>query len=297
MGKNKNKENLRGSSPDYHETYWNIYHIWNQRLLNMAISCIKWSNTNYYENFCVPERFLVYEGKVMAAYDEDLGHFILPCVASNSLNDVGEASRYRAYSKNGWTSRLYTPNKDCVIIYNNPLGLPDIHVISYYAEKLTDLEITKRVNLNSNKTPLGITVPESQYLTALNQYNEISLGKPVIFKRDEINIDDYKTLLPTVPFIVPQLTLEIKSLWGDWLTYLGVPSMDITKNERFLKDEIAEVRGGAIASRTSRIGLRRAAVEKYNEIYGTNWKVEYSVDIEPVPNFLNNDFSDIDLSE
>lgn len=274
---------------DYQSRYLYLYALWLDRLKTMAQSAIKWTGTDFYEEYFVPEKFLVDYGICLAAHDEVLGFYILPCVGSKSLNAIGMPSRYRANSLNGWVSEELTPNENCVIIMNNSLMLPDNMMISNFAERLTNIQITQTINLNSNKTPVGLRVNRDQLLTATNKFNQISMGKPVIFENDELEQVKFEAIMPQIPFLVPELSLEMRGVWAEWLTYLGIPSMDITKRERMLKDEIAQVLGGAMAARSARLMQRKQAAEKINKLFDKNITVDYDVDFQPLPEWLSGD--------
>ena len=73
-------------------------------------------------------------------------------------------------------------------------------------------------------------------------------------------------------------------IWNEALTYLGISNISIQKKERLITDEVTRNQGGTIASRYSRLESRRQAVEKINEMFGTNVEVNYREDFQQVDN-------------
>ena len=66
------------------------------------------------------------------------------------------------------------------------------------------------------------------------------------------------------------------------MTYLGISNINIQKKGRLITDEVTRNQGGTIASRYSRLEMRRKAVKKINKMFGTNKEVKYRKDFQQV---------------
>lgn len=279
------RNDRRNRRREYAKIYDATYKMWRSILKNLALTAISWDGNPFYPELCVPERWLVEMGQCIAFEDSELGFMILPCTGSNSLNPVGFPSVYQANSQNGAVYRGLIPGVNSVLILNNPSGYPEMSVIDSYAERLTNRQVTQDVNLNVQKTPILYKVPKNLELTARNLLNEYSMGATDILTSQNFDLDAITCINVNAPFIVPELSLEMRAVYNEYLTYLGIPSMDVTKNERMLRDEIAQAMGGAIASRAVRMQSRRTAAEQIKQMFGVDMAPEYAVDSEPIPDY------------
>ena len=87
------------------------------------------------------------------------------------------------------------------------------------------------------------------------------------------------TVLKTdAPFVARDL-YELKSeYWNEALTYLGISNVNTTKKERMVTDEVIRNMGGTIASRYSRLEMRRQACEQINKMFGLDIWCNYRAD-------------------
>lgn len=272
---------------DYHAVYAFLYAQWYDRLYNMLLTSITWMGENtLFSSYSIPERWLCNNGMCVAFQDDAMGFLMLPCTAASSLDVYGYPSSYQAYGMNGYIRDGLIHGENAVVIFNNPQQLPETKILDNYAYRLTEIQITNQCNLNANKTPLGVFVPEELKLSAENAYQQFTLGKPVILGGNNLSTIIPHAINTGANFLVPELSLELRTVWAEWLTYIGVPAMDLNKSERLLKDEIAQAMGGAIACRSARMKTRRAAAQMIEDVLGVEMYPVFSSDIEPVPQFL-----------
>lgn len=296
MGR-KRRQSLPSDNKDYIEYYNTVYNLWLRLMYNMAYTSIIWRGQPFYPEACVPERWLIDQGFCVAFVDDVLGFMLLPANPSSSLNPVGMPSEYQAYSQNGGVFNHLVPDQNCVLICGNASCTPEINIIRNYALRMTERQIAQTVNLNANKTPTTIITPDELRLTAENLYNGYNLGKPVIIGNDNLDLIKVQAIATGAPFIVDALSIEMRAVWSEFLTWLGVPSMDVSKRERLLKDEVAQAMGGAVACRAARMPLRRIAADKILEMFGIDMQPEYAVDIEPTPDLSADAPEDIEIEE
>ena len=89
------------------------------------------------------------------------------------------------------------------------------------------------------------------------------------------------TVLKTdAPYVADKIYQLKTQVWNEALTYLGISNINIAKKERLITDEVTRNQGGTIASRYSRLESRRQAVEKINDMFGTNIEVNYREDFQ-----------------
>lgn len=290
MSSAKNNEIVpKRGMKDYQRTYISVYNQWYVRLKNMIISSIDWVGQPFYPEFSIPEKWLVNEGQVICFWEDVVDRLvILPCVPANSLNLAGVPSTYTAYGLDGSVYQDLRHGENAVVILNNPMGTPENQILSNYAYRLTEIQISQQVNLNANKTPTTLVVPEELKLTAQNYYEKFTMGEPLIMGNNNLNRIEPKALLTGAPYLVGELSQEIRTVWAEWLTYIGTPGMDLQKSERLLQDEIAQAMGGAMACRAQRMQLRRKGAKMVKSMFGVTMRPVFSVDLEPLPAYLNN---------
>lgn len=271
----------------YTEKYTNILNIWKKRMGDILINSVEWKGNPFFPEFSVPERFLYESGFCVAFMDDIYGFMILPATGSSSLNPIGMPSSYTAYSSNGATYDGLVPDKNCVVILNDVWRAPGMNIVANYAERMTEIQITWLCNLNANKSPLMIVAEEEDLISAENFYSQFTIGAPAIFLKNR-NANFVPSALRTgAELIAPELTMELRAVWSEFLTYVGVPSMDINKSERLLRDEVSQAMGGAIASRVPRMKPRRIAAEKIKNLFGIEMNPVISVDEEDLPKYIS----------
>lgn len=276
----------------YAEKYTNILNIWKKRMGDILISSIDWEGNPFFPEFSVPERFLYDRGFCVAFVDDIYGFMILPATGNSSLNPIGMPSSYMAYSASGAVYDGLVPDENCVVILNDIWMNPGINIVSNYAERMTEIQITWLCNLNANKSPLMIVAEEEDLLSAENFYSQFTIGAPAIFLKNRNANFTPSALRTGAEFIAPELTMELRAVWSEFLTYVGVPSMDINKSERLLRDEVSQAMGGAIASRVPRMRSRKIAAEKIKDLFGIEINPVFAVDKEDLPKYISRDDDD-----
>ena len=88
----------------------------------------------------------------------------------------------------------------------------------------------------------------------------------------------FDVLTTGAPMVFKDL-YELKTqVWNEALTRMGISSVNTVKKERMITDEVARAQGGTIASRYSRLEMRKQACEQINRMFGLNISVEYRDD-------------------
>lgn len=259
------------------------------RLTELAISMFEWSGLPESVDSRYIELHLFSNGCMVYFDDEVMGNLCLDCTYNGGLDVYGYPILRRAYSSYNGYNRLLK-NSNSVIIWNNLLHIPSEADIRAYARRLWMLDRIIDVNANAQKTPILVQGNEKQRLSLINLYKEYDGNAPVIFGDSSLNTEGLKSISTGAPYVADRI-YELKTqIWNEALTYLGISNINIQKKERLITDEVTRNQGGTVASRYSRLEARRQAVERINDMFGTNIKVNYREDyqeIEPEDAFNN----------
>lgn len=267
------EESLRLNNTEY------VYYL--ERLTELAISMFEWKNLPETVDQRYLELHLFDKGAVVFFEDEVIGKMCLDVATQGRLNVYGYPVNRRAYSSyNNYNKQLDESNS--VIIYNNYLRTNSVMQMKLYAKRLYNLDRIIDINANAQKTPVLIQADEKQRLTMLNLYKEFDGNSPVIFGDKNLDVKGLKVLSTNAPYVADKIYQLKTQVWNEAMTYLGISNINIQKKERLITDEVTRNQGGTIASRYSRLQMRRDAVEKINKMFGTNIEVNYREDFQEI---------------
>lgn len=257
------------------------YRQYLNRLTELAISMFEWKNLPDTVDARYLELHLFKTGCMVYFKDDVIGDLCLECIVNGRLDAYGNPLLRRAYSGYNNYQKLLT-YKNSVIIWNNYLHGNSILDVEMFARRLYNIDRIIDVNANAQKTPVLIVGNENQRLTLLNFYKEYDGNAPFIFGDKNLDINALKALSTDAPYVCDKLYQLKTQIWNEALTYLGISNINIQKKERLITDEVTRNQGGTIASRYSRLESRRQAVEKINNMFGTNIEVNYREDFQQV---------------
>lgn len=278
MGNRRRVKNLFEDSLSMNNATYTQYL---NRLTELSISMFEWKNLPSTVDPRYIELQLFEQGTMVYFKDEVIGDLCLNCLICGRLNVYGYPVLRRAYSKYNGYQKLLKENNS-VIIYNNYLHTNSLLDVKMFARRLYVLDRIIDVNANAQKTPVLLQGTEQQRLTLLNLYKQFDGNEPFIFGDKNIDLNSLKALSTQAPYIADKI-YELKTqIWNEALTYLGISNINIQKKERLITDEVTRNQGGTIASRYSRLQSRREAVEKINEMFGTDIEVNYREDFQQV---------------
>lgn len=257
------------------------YRQYLNRLTELAISMFEWKNLPDTVDARYLELHLFETGCMVYFKDEVIGDLCLDCIVNGRLDVYGNPLLRRAYSGyNNYQKLLKYDNS--VIIWNNYLHGNSILDVEMFARRLYNIDRIIDVNVNAQKTPVLLQGTEKQRLTLLNLYKEYDGNAPFIFGDKNLDLNTLKALSTDAPYVCDKLYQLKTQIWNEALTYLGISNINIQKKERLITDEVTRNQGGTIASRYSRLESRRQAVEKINDMFGTNIEVNYREDFQQV---------------
>lgn len=250
------------------------YEDYLQRLIELSISSIEWSYLPLSVDSRYIEMTLLQSGQAVYFKDEVLGDLCLDCLANGNFDVYGNPIKRRGYSKyNNYSIELDESNS--VIIWNNMLRKSSYNQLRLFALRLYNLDRIIDVNCNAQKTPVLIQGNDKQRLTLLNLYKEYDGNAPFIFGDKNLDLNSLKVLQTGAPYVSDKIYEMKVNVWNEALTFLGISNISVNKKERLITDEVQKNQGGTIASRYSRIQSRKYAVDKINNMFGTNIEVNF----------------------
>lgn len=269
-----------------------IYYL--NRLTELAMAMFEWKNLPDTIDWRFLEYTLYYDGKALWFYEDGLKDYVVTkCAMSGKMNFYRIPNKRRAYADNGYQKNL--TEKDSVVIFNNMLRLPSYPAMTFYARKLWEIDRVIDVNIKAQKTPVLILANEDERLTMKNVYQQYDGNQPFIFGSKNMGLKDNITVLKTdAPYLADKLMEQKNQIWNEAMTYLGISNVSYQKKERLISDEVTRSMGGTIASRQSRLEMRKEACDQINRMFGTNIDVDFREDYRE---FESEDMTDGDDNE
>lgn len=254
------------------ETYdQNVRH-----LTELGLSMFEWKDLPDTIDARFLEEVLFYEGAAVFFKDEVLGYLALKVTLNGRWNVYNIPIDRRAYASNMYNKELNIENS--VIIWNNYIHTNSILDMRLYSRRITELERAIDVNCRAQKHPIVILCNEKQRLSMMNVYKEYDGNEPVIFGDENLDLNQITSINTNAPFVAQQL-YELKTqYWNEALTHLGISNVSFQKKERMISDEVTRSQGGTIASRYSRLEMRRKACDEINKMFGLNISVDFRED-------------------
>ena len=246
-------------------------------LMMLAMSMFQWDGLPDSINKRFLERTLYMKGACVFFKDDVLGYLCLPVMWAGPFDIYTDPKDYYAYSTNGYKSGLLNA-ENSVIIWNNYLRIPSCYTVDFDAKRLANLEQSIDVNCRAQKTPVAILCSENERLSMLNLYAKYDGNAPFIFGEKDLNVKGITAINTGAPFVADKLYQMKMQVWNEALTELGISNISYQKKERLVSDEVIRNMGGTIASRYTRLEMRRDAADKINELFGLDIKVSYRDD-------------------
>lgn len=261
----------------------------------LAMSMFQWEGLPKSIDKRFLERTLYMRGAAVFFKDETLGYLCLPVAWAGPFDVYTNPKDYYAYSSSGYKSGILNA-ENSVIIWNNYLRIPSCYTVDFDARRLANLEQAIDVNCNAQKTPVLILCNENERLSLKNLYAEYDGNSPVIYGQNDLNVKGITAVNTGAPFISDKLYQMKMQVWNEALTELGISNISYQKKERLVSDEVIRNMGGTIASRYTRLEMRRDAADKINALFGLNVSVSYRDDFRQTDdeNMIGDDSSDED---
>lgn len=256
------------------------------RLSELAMSMFKWKNLPDSVDPRFLEYTLFYEGAVVFFKDDELdlsdstkgSYLALQAILGGDLNVYRVPKTRRAYAVNTYNKMLN--ENDSVIIWNNMIRLPEYGRMMFYANKLFQIDRAIDVNVKGQRFPIAILCDESQRLTMKNVYKQYDGNEPFIFGDKSLDLNGIQVINTGSPYIADKLQDLKNNMWAEAMMCLGIPNTPSQKKERLVANEAAVSQGGTLASRSSRLEMRKRACDEINAMFGLDIDVEYNQDLD-----------------
>ena len=241
------------------------YQQYYTRLTELSTVMFEWKNLPPTVDPRFLELTLFAKGMAVFFKDEELGYLALPVAINSTWNVYNIPKGRRAYATNGYQNNL--TEKNSVIIFNNYTHTNSMLDVEMFSRRLYNMDRAIDININAQKTPCLIQCTEQQRLTMLNLYKQYEGNEPFIFGDTNLDLNGFKVLSTNAPFVADKIRQEKIQTWNEALTYLGISNTNVAKKERLISDEVIRSQGGTIASRYSRLEMRRQACRQINEMF------------------------------
>lgn len=256
-------------------TYTHYYN----RLTELGISMFEWKGLPDSIDPRFLELTLFSEGMAVFFKDDVMDKYLaLQTMISGKLNVYRIPKLRTAYAANGYNMKLDESNS--VIIFNNMLHTNCLSDIELFAYKLYECDRTMVVNIKAQKTPVMITCDENQRLTMKNLYAQYDGNEPFIFGGKDIDMKKVQAITTGAPYIADKVYETKTQIWNEAMTYLGISNVSMVKKERMVTDEVSRNMGSTVASRYTRLEMRKQACKQINKMFGLNIDVEYRADAQ-----------------
>ena len=219
---------------------------------------------------------LLKRGSIAFFKDEYLGGLIaLPFENKSMKLDVyDEPLQITVRSNSGYTRTL--KQDEFVIMYDNDVRTNIIPFLLQYAERLSICMRTCDVNIAQQRTNRYWKTSNSGLNNLKNNLNMIDTFQETIITYKNLNqITESTACVEPAPYVADKIDLHYEKIWNEFLRFVGVSNLSYTKKERNIRDEINAMQGGTVISRLDRYSPRKEAVEKINELFGTDIEVKY----------------------
>ena len=136
------------------------------------------------------------------------------------------------------------------------------------------------INVNAQKTPIILLGDEKQKLTLENLYQEYDGNQPIIYgDADLITNEAFKSIRVDAPYVAGDITAYKKEIWNEFLSFIGVNTIDVEKKERLIKGESNANNEYINLNLQSYLIPRQKAAEEFNKLFGLTGdkKVEVKV--------------------
>ena len=240
----------------------------------LALNMFTWENLPQTMNSRYIENALYECGLCLVNDDNNMGLISVPCNYGAEMNINGESTEVITSGYNYIKTINYINNKDCVLIRNNDLAKATRHYINNYAERMLEVEMCIRANINQQKFPWFINATEKTKKSLEIIFDKVENFEPFILANKEIGLGDnaLEVLTMPTPYVADKLNEYKYELEREILTFLSLNN-NFEKKERLLTDEINSNNDFISTNAMLMYKNRLQACKEINKKFGLNVKV------------------------
>lgn len=271
-GKNRNHNTCANGFRQYGSGYTTQSGVLNARtyryyinvMMQMAMSRFRWVNLPPTCDERYLEYILLTEGVATIAFPHRMhGTFMsLKAATEGPWTMYGNPSKWQCIGDNG--SRFFANNNNGVLVWDNAARYPLMNGIELYANELTHIRMTKRVNRLHQQIPFILTGPQEKKQDMTNLFKQVAGGEPAVIGTDSLNDLSYNALSTGVQFLGEELASDELNVWNRVYTMLGIANT-LYKTERQTEDEIRAQMAPTTLVKMNSLEERRRAAKKLNE--------------------------------
>lgn len=251
-----------------------IYRFYRERLINLALAQFEWHGLPETCDRLYFEKQLLFTGTAAMGTPVDTDIWLsLGWVMKGGLNVYGYPMDIRLIGANGKNNPIEVDKY--MFLYDNMTMSSIIPMIDLYARLLWEVHNTYRSNLQQQITPYLVLTTKNESLGIKNLFNRILGFQPVVEVKNTFNPDSIQTLDTRVDFKGVDILQNLKLLWAEALSILGITA-ETTKKERLLNNEITLDRQEDLISLNARLLNRIDFCNKMNKKYGFELSVNLS---------------------
>lgn len=236
-------------------------------ITKMALTRFRWLNLPPTCDERYLEYTLITQGVASIAYPRKMrGTFLsLQCAPQGQPNMYDRPNRWLAIGQNG--TRYSCSRETGVVVFDNETRYPLMNGIQLYANELTHLRITRRMNRMHQQIPFILNGPQEKRQDMVNMFKQVAGGEPAILMSDDNQLIQYQALSTGVQYIGEELAVDEQNIWNRVYTMLGIPNTTM-KQERQTEDEIKAQESPAELVLESSLMERRKAAHELNDRFG-----------------------------
>ena len=251
------------------KNYRRIYDYYKMLALNM----FTWENLPETMDSRYIENALYEHGLCLVNDDKDLGLISVPCSFGANMNINEESTEVITSGYNYVKTVKYINNDNCVLIRNNDLAKPTRDYIANYAERMLEVEMCIRSNINQQKFPWFINASEKTKKSLEVIFDKVENFEPFILANREIMGENpLEVLTMPTPYVADKLKSYKYDLEREILSVLSLNNNFETK-ERLLTDEVNSNNDFIHTNAMLMYKVRLQACEQINKKFGLNVRV------------------------
>lgn len=260
-----------------------------ERLKKVSISMFDWVNLPESMDERFLELCLFYYGQAALLKDEKYGFINTKAASNGYMNIYGlptaincysfeyHADR-RTYQDGGINSGAANPDEQAILVMNTAERISTASTISLYARRLAEADRSAEVNIRLQKFPIVMNVDEKQRLAALNMFRQYDGNEPLLFgDKNQMLSESLKAVQTGIPYVADKIMAYKKEIWNEYLTFLGINNLEVSKKERLVTSEATTNNEVINLNLMSFLVPRQKAAKQFNELFGLTGDKEVSV--------------------
>ena len=253
-----------------------LTYYYTHRLYKMLISRFKFDTLP--DTFDLPTIQSVFVRGVLAVIDSGQGIYCLPC--STYGLDVYDRPTNVTVNNHHIIKSNYLIGYDAELVYIDNFQscfMSAYPLILHYAEQLANIDMSLHTNSINSRVAFMFSSSNNQELQSMKlMYDEISQGRPAVFRRKSVNDDGDWVVFNNVKntYVGNDLLLTKRTLINEYLTAIGINNANTDKRERLNSDEVHATDGEVGMNISVWLNNLKHCFEKINERFGFNITVD-----------------------